>query len=436
MTARSRRRAFLLAVLLLSVHRYRAYVVHLRYIRRIEKFDRLFASSSATTTATEKSPKPRTGFAQSLLNLALSSPLWKLVLVPQARAKIASTAEANGIPWQQCKEWIKSEVAPDNEAIEKLMPKDVAVPSYYKQPFHSYEEGNLCWDAAYEVELASCAVGARNFPQFGSSGEDAFRNAFQKALTGEAGAVVPDRNAVIVDFGCGTGMSTRRLAKSYPHPNHKIIGIDLSPYFIKVGEKLLELAPTSCLHDGDGDGTWVSTVENDPRIEYRVGDISSSQMSRVLDSDFADVVNVQFVFHELPPHAAQKAIDQALRILKPGGQLWLCEMDFESPGYAAQRSNALLFSLIRSTEPYLDEYAESMPDLMTYIQDKFETVTVVAATGRHYALVATKDAGRSGGSPPARCKLDDQRFDENGLYRLEDTHLKLWESKDSTATNS
>ena len=50
----------------------------------------LKASADATTST--RAP-PRTGFAQTLLNYALNSPLWKQVLVPQARQKIVTTAE-------------------------------------------------------------------------------------------------------------------------------------------------------------------------------------------------------------------------------------------------------------------------------------------------------------------------------------------------------
>merc|ERR1712107_527020 len=50
---------------------------------------------------------------------------------------------------------------------------------------------------------------------------------------------------------------------------------------------------------------------------------------------------------------------EAFRILKAGsGQLWVTEMDFDTPGFSKLRANPLLFSLIRSTEPYLDMYAE------------------------------------------------------------------------------
>ena len=73
-----------------------------------------------------------------------------------------------------------------------------------------------------EVELASCAVGARNFPAFGPKGEEAFRGAFASAFQNELQVSVPE-NAVIVDLGCGTGMSTRPLARMYPQAK-QIIG--------------------------------------------------------------------------------------------------------------------------------------------------------------------------------------------------------------------
>jgi ubiquinone/menaquinone biosynthesis C-methylase UbiE len=291
----------------------------------------------------------------------------------------------------------------------------VTIPDYYNRPFHAYETGNLSWDAAWEAEIASCAVGARNFPSFGSRGEDAFRGAFESALA-QCGAVVID-NGKMVDLGCSTGTSTRRLAKSFPQAL-QIQGVDLSPYFVAVGERLLELSPQS-FHEG---GPWVNNITPDARIQLRVGDAAKTDIA----SETVDVVNLSFVLHELPPDAARSVVDEAFRILNQDGQLWICEMDFEAPAYAAQRANALLFSLLRSTEPYLDEYAVSIADLFLHLQTKFESVTVVPATGRHYALVATK--GKT--SPGKVGIMNDLRFNEDGTYRVEDTHLKVWESKE------
>lgn len=374
------------------------------------------ATTTTTTTATTmtmtKTASP--SFGQALLNFALDSPLWKHVMVPQARKKMQNTAEQNGIMWQQGYEWIANEMRPEMKKNPTLA-DTTDIPSYYQQAFHAYEDGNLSWQAAMELELASASVGARNVPLEGKRGEDAFRRMFEDGLQ-QAGATVP-RRSTIVDLGCGTGISTRRLAQQWPEAS-EIIGIDMSPYFIAVGKRLLELQPKST----DEGGPWVSTITNDNRISYRVGDIEDTGLSNI------DIVQLQFVAHELPPHVAKKIVDEAYRMVKPGGQFWMCEMDFEAPAYAAQRANPLLFSLIRATEPYLDEYADSAAELRRYIGEKFSTTKVVAATGRHFALVATKGkASNEEDNVPGF--LEDFRFGPDGVYCKEDTHLKVWEDK-------
>eukprot|EP00933_Yihiella_yeosuensis_P060524 TRINITY_DN63286_c0_g1_i1.p1 TRINITY_DN63286_c0_g1~~TRINITY_DN63286_c0_g1_i1.p1 ORF type:complete len:413 (+),score=63.16 TRINITY_DN63286_c0_g1_i1:73-1311(+) len=361
-------------------------------------------------------------FAQQMLDWALESPLYKLLLVPQARRTMVATAEANGIAWESAKEWIESKGPWDDSVIRKLCTAQsddqleaASAPEYYCKPFHAYESGNLNWQAAFEQELASRAVGARNFPKYGEQGEEAFRGAFDKALV-LLGAAVPD-SGVVVDMGCGTGTSTRRLATQFPKAS-RFLGLDLSPYFIAVGQKLLELAP------GPTD-PWVTTVEADQRVELRVADATRTN----LPDNSVDTVNLCLVIHELPPSVARYACDEALRILKPNGQLWISEMDFSAPAYAELRSNALLFSLIRATEPYLDEYADSAESLFDYLvsDNSFANVRITGATGRHFALVATK--GDKTKNMVQKGVKDDRRFDLDGNYVVEDTHLKTWESK-------
>lgn len=358
--------------------------------------------------------RARSGWSHWLLNLLLESPLWKLILAPQAKSVMLKTAEANGIPWTKARDWIERECRSFGDL--DVSSYSSSYPDYYMQRYHAYDMGNLCWEAAFEQEIASRAVGARNFPAFKSRGEDAFRDAFESALA-SIDATVPDQG-VILDFGCGTGASTRRLAHRWTSAKN-VIGIDLSPYFIKVGSKLLELQPKSF----EEDGTWVTTILPDPRIQLRVGDVSSKLD---LPDGCADVISLQFVLHELPLASSKAVINEAFRLLKPNGQLWICEMDFDSPAYAAQRANALLFSLLRATEPYLDEYADGMAELRQIISQKFSIVQIKAATGRHYALVARKP--KEGEILLRPTVIDDKRFDIDGNYEVMDTHLKLWES--------
>ena len=300
------------------------------------------------------SPPKERGLGQQLLDMALDSPLYKLLLVPQARRTMVDTAEANGIGWVAALEYIRSQGPWDDSVLHTLRGDLEALPPYYRKPFHAYETGNLNWEAAFEQELASRAVGARNFPAFGKDGEDAFRAAFDNALD-SLGAVVP-HGGVIVDLGCGTGLSTRRLAERFPEAS-QLLGLDLSPYFVAVGQRLMDLEPPA--------ETWVTDVVADERVKLRVGDAESTG----LPDEFATNVNLCLVIHELPPDVTKRVCGEALRLLKPGGQLWITEMDFSAPGYVQLRSNPLLFALIRSTEPYLDEYADSTEELFRHLAE-------------------------------------------------------------------
>eukprot|EP00310_Coccolithus_braarudii_P017919 CAMPEP_0183332634 /NCGR_PEP_ID=MMETSP0164_2-20130417/1747_1 /TAXON_ID=221442 /ORGANISM="Coccolithus pelagicus ssp braarudi, Strain PLY182g" /LENGTH=383 /DNA_ID=CAMNT_0025501391 /DNA_START=30 /DNA_END=1181 /DNA_ORIENTATION=+ len=356
-----------------------------------------------------------------LLNAALASPLYKAVLVPSAKKTMVRTAEENGVPWRDALSWIKeqgpwqlfdlSELARAEQLIE--------VPEYYRQPFHAYEEGNLCWDAAWEGEIASRAVGARNFPAYGAQGEDVFRAAFDDALI-SIGATCPD-GGKMVDLGCGTGISTRRLGLRYPQAS-QVLGLDLSPHFLAVGRRLLELARES---PSASHTPWVQPLVRDERILLRRADAANTG----LPDSSVDVVCLSLVIHELPPEATREIAAEAFRILKPGsGQLWLTEMDFATPGFSKLRANPVLFSLIRSTEPYLDVYADyQTSEIGGPTQDLrqigFGNIRIVAATGRHFALVATRPAvGVDATSDP----IDDRRKET----AKSDTHLRTWQAKE------
>lgn len=367
--------------------------------------------------------KPREGLGQKLLDLALSSPLWEKVMVPQARKTMVKTAEANSIPWSSLLKWIESQGPWDDTIFKNI--DDLEIPEYYRRSFHAYKPGNLCFEAAFEQEIASASVGARNFPKYGNDGEDAFRSSFESALNNllkdSDNRAMEKVDGVIVDLGCGTGTSTRRLAELYPNAK-EIIGIDLSPYFITVGQRLLEIAPRSYKDDGE----WVNTITPDNRIKLKVADAAKTGLS----NESVSCVNVQFLFHEMPLYAIKDVIKEAHRILTPGGTLMISEMDFDSPAYAAQRANPALFSLLRATEPYLDEYADGCAEMRDYLVELFESVKIDAATGRHYALVATKQAKNKEQENMAGT-MEDRRFNPDGTYKNDDTHLNLWENKSS-----
>ena len=102
-------------------------------------------SQPTTTTPPTNKAAPREGLAQTLLNLALDSWLWKLVLVPQARENIVKTAEANDIQWRNALKWIQSQNGPwkeENKVFDSDSSHDVgySYPEYYTKEFHAYAD--------------------------------------------------------------------------------------------------------------------------------------------------------------------------------------------------------------------------------------------------------------------------------------------------------
>jgi ubiquinone/menaquinone biosynthesis C-methylase UbiE len=348
--------------------------------------------------------------------------------------------------WLQSQEgpWNEIESSNENDAWEQEL---ASIPTWYRQaPYHAYQDGHLSWEAALEIELAGAAIGARNMPTAGRDGETTFRNAFTDALLA-AGASVwstnePSKVVTILDVGCGTGTSTRRLARQFPQPHVRLVGIDLSPYYVRTARRLLELAPTT---ETNAEQLWVCNITLDHRISYQWGNFgdeltatgtafTTSRSTKETEMwtaqpNSVDVVNIQFVWHEVPLPVALAMIRQAHGVLKSGGQLWVCEMDFQAPAYRAQRSNPLLYSLLRATEPYLDDYAQGQDAIWSCLRDTFATVTIVPATGRHYSCVAVKGHTVDDQMDKPVSAWNDLRFDDDGNYRVPDTHLKLWEDK-------
>lgn len=264
------------------------------------------ADSSASRTATKPS-QPWTAIA---VNALIASPLY-IPIVKVARNTMVKTATSIGVEWEaksallaQAQVWETAVAGIVTEQRQSFEP-----PEYYKRAFHAYSQGNLCMDAAFEQELAGKAVGARNFPNEGLNGENFLRGCYETQLQLLGGTVLAD-GAVCVDMGCGTGTSTRQLAKLFPQAS-KVIGIDLSPPMVAVGRFLMQTVPTNASFE------WVDEIAPDARIELKYGDIAHTE----LEASSVGFVNLCFVLHELPKQAAKEILTEAHRILRPGGTL-------------------------------------------------------------------------------------------------------------------
>ena len=276
-----------------------------------------------------------------------------------ARAAIKGTAEKRSVPWASNVSTL--EATPEVYAIkEEIEHKDIVYPSYYTQPFHGYDTGNLSWQAAFEVEPASDAMALRVWKTETELTPMQAQTRLRMAILDAVAAFARQHNlhtasapTSILDIGCSVGVSTRWLAHYYPEAD--ITGLDLSPYFLAVAElRERQLEARAVAADGlvtpGALGGSPSMVTPRRRIQYIHANMESSGLP---DATY-DLVSVQFVTHECPIAVLQNIVREARRLVKPGGIVLIADNNPRSK--VIQNLPPVLFTLMKSTEPWSDEY--------------------------------------------------------------------------------
>ncbi|MEO8894072.1 MAG: class I SAM-dependent methyltransferase [Coleofasciculaceae cyanobacterium] len=270
----------------------------------------------------------------------------------QARSMMIKRAEKIGVPWRQRVQELQNR----DWDVELAQVKDaqLSYPEYYVRSFHAYEQGNLSWEAALEVEVAAYAVHAGIWKEAGKQGDARLRQSYHNIVK-EINTEPKD----ILDLGCSVGMSTFALQEIYPDAN--LTGVDLSPYFLAVAQ--------------------YNSQERNIKINWKN---AAAEATNLPDASF-DLVSACLLFHELPQTASKQILSEARRLLRPGGYLTIMDMNPKSEIYA--KMPPYILTLLKSTEPYLDDYFAL--DIEQVIVDAgFETPTITANTLRHRTIVA------------------------------------------------
>ncbi|MGL5194723.1 MAG: methyltransferase domain-containing protein [Chroococcales cyanobacterium] len=293
------------------------------------------------------------GFLSRLINGLLSIKPVASFAKSKARKMMIDRAENMGVPWTiearslQNRNW-------DRE-FQQVQNPTLVYPDYYLRSFHAYDQGNLSWEAASEVEVAAKAVHAHIWPGAGVEGDSRLRNSYHEVLA----AQISDSPKAILDLGCSVGMSTVALQKLYPQAT--LTGLDLSPYFLSVAQYKSE--------QQHPDITWVH---------------AAAESTGLPDASF-DLVSACLIFHELPTDASRKIIQEARRLLRPGGHLAIMDMNPQSEIYA--KMPPYILTLLKSTEPYLDQYF-SLDIEQAFVESGFEKPTITRNSPRHRTIVA------------------------------------------------
>lgn len=293
--------------------------------------------------------------------LIQTKPIYR-VMQRQARKVLINTAEKNGIPWR--KNYQELENSSVKDLLDSITNSAIAYPDYYQVPFHAYDRGNLCWQAAFEAASATNSMALRIWKDEDLTWQEAqqrLRHSVYQILE----TYLPETITDVLDLGCSVGISTltlhRYLAARQNIPINTI-GIDLSPYMLAVAQK-------------------TDTQQEISQWLHSLGE------STGLADNYLDLVTLQFVIHELPRQATVNILREVLRILKPGGAIAIVDNNPASP--VIQNLPPVLFTLMKSTEPWSDDYYTF--DVEAAMQQTgFDYQVTIASDPRHRTLIGIK----------------------------------------------
>lgn len=305
---------------------------------------------------TATSFKPQANWASDLVNGLLSvKPLAKFAKY-QARNMMIKRAEKIGVPWRENVRQLRTHDW--TQELAQIENPHLVYPEYYLCSFHAYDEGNLSWESALEVESAAYAVHASIWPEAGVNGDRRLRHNYHEVLQQQL-AIAPQ---TIVDLGCSVGMSTFPLQEYYP--DAQITGVDLSPYHLAVAQ-------------------YRSRERNIP-IQW----LHTAAESTGLTADSVNLISAFLLYHELPQKAAKAIFQEAYRLLQPSGYFTM--MDMNPCAEAYRKMPPYILTLLKSTEPYLDEYFSL--NVETALKDTgFASVKIIPISPRHRAIIARVD---------------------------------------------
>jgi ubiquinone/menaquinone biosynthesis C-methylase UbiE len=302
---------------------------------------------------TVTTPQPKIGLASCLVNGVLAIKPLADFAKTRAREMMIKRAESIGVPWRDNAKQLSDRNW--EQELATVQNPDLQYPDYYTTSFHAYDQGNLCWQAAWEVESAARAVHAQIWSKGDVSGDPMLRDSYHQVIQQQL-KITP---TTILDLGCGAGMSTLALQAIYPQA--RVTGVDLSPYFLAVAQYRGRQSQQNI--------TWVH---------------AAAESTGLSNASF-DLVSACLMFHELPTTAAKAIITEASRLLRPGGYLTIMDMNPQSQVF--QKMPPYVLTLLKSTEPYLDQYF-ALDMEQTFVEAGFTCPSITINSPRHRTIIA------------------------------------------------
>lgn len=302
-------------------------------------------------TATSLNAKPE--LASQMINGILAiKPLANLAKF-QARNMMIKRAETLGIPWRDTVKNLSSRDWDDE--FKEVQNAQLTYPEYYQRSFHGYDRGHMCWEAAFEFEVAANTVHAKLWHDAGKNGDRKLRQSYHDVVKANI-AVAPPR---ILDLHCTVGLSTFTLQALYPQAT--VTGLDFSPYYLTLAQ--------------------YNSLQRNARIDW----IHALPEATGLPSASFDLVSAFLLFHEMPQDGIKRVFVEARRLLRPGGYLTFMDMNPQSEVYKTMPPYIL--TLLKSTEPFLDQYF-ALDIESALLEAGFQKPLILPNSPRHRTIIA------------------------------------------------
>ena len=182
------------------------------------------------------------------------------------------------------------ESGPSGRTRLKINP-DLKQPDYWHYPFHAttggydgHEYMGFIHGELIHKWIVDAAYGGAMFAQRKRAASEAPRTHYSR----------------ILDMGCGTGFWTLALSRTFP--DAEIWGSDCSRRMLEYAQRL-----------GNSEG-----------LEWNLNHVLNEDTK--FASNYFDLVGSYILLHELPLSAMQEIFSEAYRILKPGGDLLMCDV--------------------------------------------------------------------------------------------------------------
>ncbi|MCC6873464.1 MAG: class I SAM-dependent methyltransferase [Sandaracinaceae bacterium] len=159
-----------------------------------------------------------------------------------------------------------------------------AYPPYFRRTFHWQTDGYLSKRSAelYDVGVEFLFAGMG----------DVMRRQVIPPITRWLSAHGGAKGKRLLDVACGTGRTLAQIHEA--HPELKLYGLDLSPYYLQQARQTLADVPDVSL-----------VAENAEHMPFA--------------GELFDVVTSTYLFHELPRNARRNVVRDAARVLSRGG---------------------------------------------------------------------------------------------------------------------